>query len=207
MRKMFELPLTPDEEYWAGFIHADGSISRALNCTRFAQKDEGPVRALHSFLKLDTKVFFTSRISNFGRNEMYSLATSKVTKQLIALGIKEEPAAFLYNSRHFWRGMIDGDGTVIIPGDGYPRIMLCGNYDDMWAFSNWCARLFKYQGPKLYRQKTGVWYVGIGSGKAILLGEYLYRDTFSAVSRKSEVALSFQDLPINHRAKMVEVVS
>lgn len=207
LREPFTLPLTPDEEYWAGFIHADGSISAERGVTRFAQKDLEPVKALHQFLDLKTKIYFSSRFSNFGLNEMHSISVSAITANLQALGVKGQPVPSLYSSRHFWRGMIDGDGTVVLPSHRYPRVILCGAYDDIWEFSHWCARLFGYQGPKPYKQKTGVWYAGLGSGKAMLLGLHLYQDAFSAVPRKRDVALSFKNLPINHRANLIGEVA
>lgn len=201
-RQRFDLPLTPEEEYWAGFLHADGTISEKRNCVRFGQKDRCTVEAFHAFMGLKNKVYFSSKTSNFGPNPMYTAAAFGMSRRLLDLGIKRAPVDFLYESRHFWRGMIDGDGTVVLPSHNYPRIILCGNHDDIVAFSNWCARLFCYKGPKPYRHKSGTWYAGLGSGKAMLLGEYLYDGEYSAVPRKSSVALSFRDLTINHRAQI-----
>lgn len=209
-KRLFESPLTPNEEYWAGFIHADGTISQNNTNMRFAQKDIEPVKEFLLFLGQESKISHTSRISNFGLNEMYSASTSKGVGGLRQLGIKTEVTPLLYKSKHFWRGMIDGDGHVSLPLVGetpIPRVMLCGDERDMFAFSRWCAELFRYQGPRPYRQKTGVWYVGLGAGKARLLGLYLYLGEYSAVTRKSKIAISFTEVTTRTNAKIVGQVA
>lgn len=203
-RKMFEPPLTAEEQYWAGLIHADGSISRVCNSMRFAQKDEAPVRAFLDFLGQDSKISVVDRVSNFGRNVMYSATTSKGAAQLREMGVKGVPCQYLLNSKHFWRGMIDGDGSVAVSKNSYPNIQLCGSLSNVTLFSEWCAKVLGYRGPSLHQHKvTGVWYTALGAGKAKVLGLYLYENEYSVIIGKRTRALSFRACTINTKAAVV----
>lgn len=181
--------ISPLDEYWAGYIHADGSISG--NKLRFAQKQEAPVLEFmkYSGAKTMSKV---DRQSNFGHNTM-ACTYAPIGIRFSNLGVKDRPVSQLLQSKHFWRGMIDGDGTVDHMQGGYPRIMLCGTEFIIQEFSKWCSYLFGSKGPKPHQQRTGTWYAGLGGAKARELGLFLYDGEYSANKPKLETALSFRD--------------
>lgn len=193
MKSLFQSPLTPDELYWCGVIHADGTIDRARMRMRLVQKDRHMLEELLKFLDQDTVISYTAREYGFGWSEGYSATTRKGVQQLLDLGVKGQPVPELYNSRHFWRGLIDGDGSVYTNKDGTkPQVWLCsGKPGDVVAFSEWVGSLFDCPGPKPCRGRSA-WYVAVTFGKARALAVYLYKDSYSAVPRKRDAALAFE---------------
>jgi hypothetical protein len=199
MKTLFSSPLTPDELYWAGMIHADGSIDQRYLRLRLAQKERYVIEEFLRFLGQDTKISYSDRVSNYGRNEIYSMNSVAAHRasvyNLVELGVKGQPVTELYASRHFWRGLIDGDGSVYVRPDGHAFVGLCtGRRVDAEAMSAWVASLFNYRGPGISVHTNGGLYVRVGAGKARALGVYLYKDSYSAVPRKRDAALSFEAL-------------
>jgi hypothetical protein len=211
MKTLFSSPLTPEELYWCGMIHADGSVDPAKLQIRMAQKERHVVEQFLVFLGQENKISHTDRVTNYGRNEMYSAGSvvkhRDAVAHLLALGVKSNPVAELYASRHFWRGLIDGDGTVKVDRRGYAWIGLCtGRPADAQAFSQWVAGLFGYRGPGIAVHTNGGLYVRLGAGKARALGVYLYKDGYSAVPRKRDVALSFEALATRTSVSLITFV-
>lgn len=182
------MKISPLDAYWSGYIHADGTIQEGK--LRFAQKDIDPVLEFVKYCGGTGTVSRTDRTTNFGHNVMHT-AYSPHGSKFSNLGVKAQPVPELLKDKHFWRGMIDGDGTVNYMLGGYPRIMLCGTHHIIHSFSDWCSTIFGTKGPKPHMQKTGTWYAGLGGGKARALGLHLYDGEYSANKAKSEVALSF----------------
>lgn len=195
MAPLFSPPLTPDELYWCGLIHADGSIRADRMSVSLFQKDRHVIDEWLRFLGQDTKVTYVGRECGFGWSEGYGATTKIGVQRLLDLGVKGQPVPELYTSRHFWRGLIDGDGSVYLNKAGKnPQVWLTsGKHTDVVAFSEWIGRLFNCAGPKPYQAKSG-WYVYVGSGKGRALAVYLYKDSYSAVPSKRDKALSFEYL-------------
>lgn len=211
MKTLFSSPLTPDELYWCGLIHADGSIDPKKLWIRMAQKERHVVEQFLAFLGQETKISYVDRTTNYGRNEMYSAGSlvkhRDAAARLLALGVKGDPAPELYASRHFWRGLIDGDGTIRVSNRGYAWVSLCtGRPADAAAFAAWVAALFRYRGPAISVHTNGGLYVRLGAGKARALGVYLYKDSYSAVPRKRDVALSFEGLESRTSVALINFV-
>jgi hypothetical protein len=194
MKKLFELPLTVDELYWAGLLHADGSICRTTNRVVLVQKDRHVLEEFLKFLDQNSKITYRGGNTPFGWSEGYSATTGKCGQALRAIGVKGEPVSELYASRHFWRGMVDGDGSVKTEKDGSrPAIWLCsGKERDIRAFCEWIGSLFEYSGPKPYQAGLNKWYAYASHARGRILGLYLYRNSYSAVPSKRDTALAFE---------------
>jgi hypothetical protein len=104
--------------------------------------------------------------------------------------------------------MIDGDGTVSIERQrGYPLVILCSNKPkDIEAFASWIGLLFNDDRPMPYCNSNKVWYAYVKGGKARALGAYLYEDSYSAIPRKRDVALSFRGLEFRSRTKFIQEI-
>jgi hypothetical protein len=146
------------------------------------------------FIDQDSKITVRSGRTNFGDATAHVMSTMKGVPNLLELGIKGEVDTALYEELDFWRGLIDGDGSVS-QGARRPTVLLCsGKPRDIVAFSEYVGRLFECQGPKPYCSKNGVWAAMVGHGKARALAVYLYKGRYSAVPRKQATALSFEHL-------------
>jgi hypothetical protein len=206
MKKPFAHPLSAEDLYWCGVIHADGSISRQYLRLKIGQRERHLLEEFLRFLGQDSKITHVVRQTNFGHSELYTATTRKSVVELLDLGVKSTPVTELYSSRHFWRGLIDGDGSVGIYA-GKPSIHLCsGKLPDIAAFSSWVGSLFQTTGPKPYQNARGAWAASVGHSKAQALARYLYADSYSAVVSKSEAARLIAALPDISRWELPELV-
>ena len=102
--------------YWLGFFAADGHIgvatagSQAPVDLHLSRKDIEHVRRFRIFLGA------THKIQIRERSARVQIRSNKIATRMIQLGIKPKFGnkidKQLTKSRHFWRGMIDGDGSL-----------------------------------------------------------------------------------------------
>jgi len=95
------------------------------------------------------------------------------------------PDVFRYN-RHFWRGMIEGDGSISKISN---EITLVGSEEVINAFSEYCINLFPSSNPKIY-VKGNLYVFSLCSkiySKQVL--DELYRDSKYKLSRKYNIYL------------------
>lgn len=184
---MFDLPLKEPESYWCGYLQADGGIysraraqahwKRSTNIV-FAQKECGPVQKFIEFFGAEGKVRHVIQQTNFALQERYQASTSKYAARLQELGIKTDDwHESLRSDPNFWRGMIDGDGSVgwvMNSGKQYPVIALCGSLSDMTHFANYIFSLgLRY--PKVGVARS-IFRVALNGAPAVKLISVLYPD-------------------------------
>lgn len=110
--------------YWAGFIAADGCLSKGTLNIGLAECDIGHLYKFRKFVESNQPVFTRIRKSSVvgGREIKGGLSCEIIIRSLPIVtnlrswGIRDgkpnrSPISELTTSRHFWRGMIDGDGT------------------------------------------------------------------------------------------------
>ena len=202
---------TPEKAYWFGFLNADGTIvginpgNLALQCT-LARKDRAQLVKLRSFLGIEREIWdYEARtIGDVLRPYSRLICQERpVVMDLARRGIlpnktgaekpwADGPAHLL---PHYWRGMVDGDGSV--PGKGF-NITLAGSYDVISAFIDW-ARGVCGTGINPTRDKRSPdhWRAIMGGRAAILtLLDVLYGDAPVALDRKKALAdLALQGKP------------
>ena len=125
--------------YWAGFIMADGTVSDTGRITlALSAVDADQIRAWLTFLGCpDVKV----RIESISWNgQKKSKARAQVSSQKMAADLARNGivprkthaglpvSAALAAQPAFWRGMVDGDGTITLPvGKHGPSLSLVGS--------------------------------------------------------------------------------
>jgi hypothetical protein len=138
--------LTPEAAYWCGFIFTDGTIVRRPNrgqpevAVVLQRRDRDHLVKLRDFLGSDhaiTPVAPTVVALNGGQGTgafRFAVRSQRLANILTALG-RYGPAVnpALAASRDFWRGCIDGDGTVGI-SCGIPQVKLVGSHWLLSAF-------------------------------------------------------------------------
>lgn len=186
--------LTSEACYWAGFLFADGcvhyrdgyktpSISVGL-----AAVDRGHLVKLKDFLRSSNAVCDSSD----GRVSQFSIRSEKIARRLLDLGrYADEIEPGLTDSRHFWRGVVDGDGSVGIyhvPPSGRLRaqFQLVGREALMKEFAGFLAdhRL----GMLRVRPTKSIYKVCTTSNPASVIIRTLYSSATVALSRKAEAA-------------------
>ena len=129
--------VTNDAAYWIGFLFADGSVIQQQRGApqvqlRLSEIDRGHLEKFRQFLD-STHAITTSPPGNLGgyqsrASARYAIVSRRLAGRLLEMGRYEGPIApELAASRHFWRGVVDGDGSIFILKTGYSGISLVGS--------------------------------------------------------------------------------
>jgi transposase len=135
--------LTPDAAYWIGFLFADGSVLRRGDAAevqvRLSERDRQHLVKLRTFLGSNHKIG-DAPAGNFGGyrsrpSARLTVGSRRLAQRLLSLGRYEGPIdGTLIQSRDFWRGIVDGDGSLGILASGYAYIGLVGSRRLLEAF-------------------------------------------------------------------------
>lgn len=121
----FETMNSPDKWYWIGFIMADGWIrpNKGELGIRLMKSDKKHLEKFRNSINSNHKIIFNKENSKNGykNSGSYSINiySKKIVNDLLRIGVV--PNKSLINSmidmpeeyeKDFWRGMIDGDGTL-----------------------------------------------------------------------------------------------
>jgi predicted transcriptional regulator with HTH domain len=113
--------LTPEAEYWLGFLLADGCITEGSRLELgLSRKDRAHLEKFQSFIGSDhpIKDTFTRSGGYTSEGSRVSIRSERLCNNLLKWGITPrktftaEVVPELKSSRDFYRGLIDGDGCV-----------------------------------------------------------------------------------------------
>lgn len=117
---LFHGEWTERSAYLYGVLFSDGHVSSGANhkiCIGLSIADLDWLGSLRSLFKADAQIGFVEISRNSGRMAARLAFSSKqMHARLLELGIKKEPPPnmSLEMSRHFIRGLFDGDGTAFV---------------------------------------------------------------------------------------------
>ena len=189
----------PTTAYYCGLLLADGCITgKTGNTLAFSLKSEDSymVESLHEWLSATTKiqynVDFDKRTNKTYKSTSIAITDHVIVNNLRKLGFEErksmrERLPTIYaNNRHFWRGMIDGDGCIVKTSW---TVSLCGSLEICKGFSEFCKILGVKQNIRITDRK-GLHVVSItnkADSKIVL--DALYEDCEIFLSRKRNIYL------------------
>lgn len=200
--------ITEASAYWMGFLCADGYfISNGSGSPQIvlglARKDRGHVEKFRAFLKSTHNVADVVNktslgyhdgkggLSSYFRVRSRQLFAALERRGLACKSPERIPNDELENSVHFWRGAVDGDGTVRLHVDPrrnyrFPHIMLCGHMPLMEKFQAFLAR----QGlpTNITDTASGIYQIRLMGKGALKLIEMLYDNATVALDRKHATA-------------------
>jgi transposase len=135
--------LTPSAAYWIGFLFADGSVSYCGRSgkvsLRVSERDKDHIVKLRTFLG-STHAISAGPAGNYGGytsrpSVHFTVTSARLAERLLTLGRYEGPVDdTLIWSRDFWRGVMDGDGSLGILASGYAYFGLVGSRRLLEAF-------------------------------------------------------------------------
>lgn len=189
--------LTPASEYWLGFLMADGCVSGGRETILVLhRRDADHVRAFARFVGCDDRPLAPV---NRGNGVRLAIGSVALAEQLADVGVvagrgrdHDLPVrADLAASRDFWRGVIDGDGTVKVDaGGGIPQVQLVARPALAHQFAEFLAPSVGFL-PRLHRhsQSDRILMVSVGgrTAKAATIALYGENDA-PALARKAERA-------------------
>ena len=187
--------ITEESAYWIGFIMADGCIVRdkAADCRRLRinlkSSDASHLQQLRKFLQYEGPVATRDN----GRYCALEINSARLVSSLRRYGVIEKKSRrasviHLDMNLHFWRGMIDGDGTLYISKNMYPALSLCGSEVILDQFAAYVSHSFPYMPELSIRSRSSIKQLAVAGQKAITLTRHFYGSCSIALNRKLQIA-------------------
>lgn len=177
--------------YWAGFIGADGCMRGKVIYITIHKKDELELfqfaqitQHSPSLIRFNSRphvgiVVYSDRIANRFREA--GIAERK--------SLTYDPPEKFASNKHFWRGMIDGDGSLMWKGKT-PIIKLCGSEQSCIKFMEWAKPIIGKS--HTIHKGIGLSYVCIYGNNATMVAKELYGDHPEYfLKRKYDMFVSF----------------
>lgn len=190
---------TEEDAYILGFITADGYLSESRNTLfiRLHEKDEDILRKISQHFEYDGEIKYTTH--DITKNKLCHVlfCSSQLIKNLNQYGLHHNKSLreTFYTSipnhltRHYVRGLIDGDGFVQQTGKG---IGLCGSKDIITKVAQHLIEQLNLDldvDRKVRQEKDSNLYRLAFSGQnAVKIMKYLYEDSRIYLNRKYELA-------------------
>jgi hypothetical protein len=216
--EFFDSIATEAKAYWLGFITADGCV-RAGRAgangwqvnqlyVKLKAPDAGHLEKLRADLAAEAPVLFVPQAGQAGPAAAIAFSSVHLTQSLIRLGVTPRksltatpwggPAHLM---RHYWRGMFDGDGTIVKHPDqrGKWHLRFLGSEACVEAFRAWGAPISGSAAKKYPKGNIWSWTAGGLASPQALVRE-LYGGATVYLDRKYELALQLMAAPIRHRS-------
>jgi hypothetical protein len=190
----FDVIDTPDKAYWLGFISGDGYVreDRGVLLVRLAETDVGHLRKLGVALGSSAPLRLI-RGSTKAPGNLYAglwAHSMPLVRALASHGAVQAKSLILqpwsgseHLMRHYWRGLIDADGTIMAKPNQW-QISLVGSQAEVHGFADWV----KMQVPATTAQPAQVgkiWKFALrGRVRCRVLAKILYEDAPTVLDRK-----------------------
>jgi hypothetical protein len=190
--------------YFYGLALADGHLrqmdrGRGNVAIGLASRDDGVLLQLSASLPWKSHISRRSRRTNFGPHETTELRlhSASLRKQLLAAGFTPgskskicAPPITPYCATSFWRGFVDGDGSLGITGDGYPFVSLVTSSANIAAaYKTFLSGIGIPEPKSRPNARDGVWNIMVVRKNAALLAAQLYGSGNIALDRKRQKSL------------------
>lgn len=194
---------TEEDFYFLGHIVADGNIYNGLLNLTLKQEDGYILRRLQNYLGMPSEYgyresgIYDKRTSKMYYQASLSIKNAQITDSLKNLGIiarkstfEKLPSDACLKNRHFWRGVVDGDGHVKLSKKGASALVLVGSLEIIEKFIEFCNAMV---GLKTSRRPSSKMYANTVLYKVQLTGDdarnvakYLYENTTLCLIRKQD---------------------
>jgi len=129
----FDVIDTEAKAYWLGFINADGCViagpvgargdHRYQLRVKLKESDAGHLRKLKADMASESPVYIVPQRGLAPAASEIVMSSAHLAESLIRLGVTPRKSLTAtpwdgpeYLMRHYWRGMVDGDGTIVKHG-------------------------------------------------------------------------------------------
>lgn len=209
---------TEAKAYWLGFITADGCVQTGkvgasgwrhdVVTVKLKASDAGHLEKLKAGIGAEAPVRPVPQRTSGHPAVDIAFSSARLVGTLIRLGVTPRksltvmpwrgPDALM---RHYWRGMFDGDGTIVKhPGrDNKWHLRFLGSEACVEAFRCWAAAVSGSIARKYPKGNIWSWTAGgLASPQAVARG--LYEGSTVYLDRKYGLALQLMAVPIRHRS-------
>ena len=192
------LDFTEEETlYYYGLLLADGNLHKNTLSIILKHSDKDILEKLAKYFGENYEV--KDKVSNGFKQARLSISYYKINERIIQQGF--EPAKSLkeklpkcyddsYNMRHFWRGFIDGDGTVKFVNN-IRDIRLLGSKEIVTEFAKFVSKHSNciYKDPYEDKKVKGCYRVSYNGKYASDVAYLLYNESNISLSRKYNHAM------------------
>jgi len=187
---------TEGAAYFFGLLLADGNISDRGKVSIALQKDDYMIlEQLKTSIKSQSNLSYHTRKTGESYCQI-CFTVKELSESLTELGMvprksleEKAPLRFL-NNRHFWRGMIDGDGSVGYHQGRSARLYLCGSKEMCEQFLDYCKSIIPEIDSKAVVSKGSLYRISFYGIKAAELLKELYSGSEYKLQRKFNKALN-----------------
>lgn len=193
--------ITEESAYWIGFLMADGCVSwtgphSAVISLCLAAVDRSHLDRFHKFLALTNKIYQNKSNGAW----MVHASSTHIARRLAKFGVVPRKTFIaqvkhLENNRHFWRGVIDGDGSIFVRENRHPQISLVGFKTLLQQFLSFASTITPHRCSTRphHGKDNGIHKTAISAAPAIRVIRALYEDCTIALPRKLETAKKLLD--------------
>lgn len=189
----------PEAAYWAGMYMTDGCVTYPpgkgpVIGMSLTLGDREHLVKLQKFLCSGHKIGVEAKKGGFGGKPTCYLrfSSKEIAVDLARYGIiprksGREKALLLQDNPHFWRGCVDGDGTIGLANNSrpnkIPQIALCGGKCLIEQFAEFSQRV-AFGCKATLRLDKSIWAVRISGRHAQKIIRVLYESCLVALDRK-----------------------
>lgn len=209
--------LTPESAYWLGFLMADGAIgghdhrillALAVKDKEHLHKFRTFMRSMHPIVERGHVDKRSGKAHRYARIQFYSKRVEEALGRWGVTPRKSHTATALRGldqNRDFWRGVVDGDGSLglWLHGGGvrYPGLSLIGSEPLIRQFAAWTETTLSLS-PSVEQQKRS-FTVSFCGANALKVVHALYDNACVALSRKLDMISRLDAVPVRYvRSKM-----
>lgn len=190
--------ITSESAYWIGFLMADGSISYRKEGSPqislvLAEKDKKHIEKFRDFLGSTHSIIAVTNMVNGTQYNSFrlSIRSTQLVDDLSKYGVlpKKSLSAkvnILESNENFWRGVIDGDGSIGLYKAG-PMLRLIGSLPLMQQWLTFIETCTSGCNVTVRRHKS-IYQVSLCYRYAIQMLNILYCNAPIALERKSKIA-------------------
>ena len=205
--------VTDDSAYWMGFLMADGCIyTHKGSHTRtielgLQRQDVQQLLKFRKFLKSNHKIYYGKANGKYPRVSI-QIRSNRLAYALARHGIvqykKKRITLKLERNKHFWRGMLDGDGSLqfaMIRNFKMPIVRLVGTLNVIQSFKRYVKTVVPRHHQKIGRftHSKNTYYLNIVSAMARELLKMLYNHSHTSLKRKYEMAFMIINQKVNQK--------
>ena len=198
--------ITDESAYWVGFLMADGYVLHSGGVANSVglclhERDREHVSLFRSFVgsthpirvkKINKKTKGGRSCSVYFRSKKMAHALGKygvVPNKSLTATVSDS----LAQNRHFWRGVIDGDGAVTIDACGMPNLSVVGSHTLMRQFVTFITGRITYTPYIEPSKRSKVLYVRTCGEGAKQIATLLYDDCSVSLMRKRKTTEMFKN--------------
>ena len=197
--------INPQHAYMYGLIQTDGHMSKekARNSGKVRiELGEQDIGVLETFMKLapfHSKISKRTRVTNFSQqytSVTWSIYDRRFRDCLLSLGMPYgkkshliAPPVVKYSQVDYFRGILDGDGSLGLTGNSYPFVALVTASSALAeAYISFLSKLTRKLKRLAPNTRDGIYNITIHKEDAQLVASTLYYDGCLALTRKKQSA-------------------